>query len=278
MSALAKNARTGALAKTARTGALAGKRILITRPRAQSGAIIRRLTSLGAVPVLFPTIEIHEPENLAQLDLAINRLSAYGWLIFTSANGVTFFWRRLKALGKNSQALTGIRVAAIGPATASALRRHRVQPAFIPEEFVAEAIVPGLGDVRGQRILLPRADIARPALLLELEKAGAIPEEIAVYRTVPAKPSPKELEELQHGIDVATFTSSSTVRNFMRILDDQAASLLKGAVIACIGPITAETAHSLGLEVHVVATEYTADGLVDAVVEYYTLDSIRKNQ
>ncbi len=276
MSAPAKTAGTSAPANTAGTNALAGKRILITRPRAQSEPIVRRLSSLGAIPVVFPTIEISESEDVAQLDQAINTLSSYAWVIFTSTNGVVHFWHRLKALRKDHQAFDGVRVAAIGPATASALRQRWVQPDFIPAEFVAEAIPPGLGDVRGQRILLPRADIARPALLHELEKAGALPEEIAVYHTLPAHPSPEELAELERGIDVATFTSSSTVQNFMHILGERAAGLLKGVVIACIGPIAAETAHSLGLAVDVVATKYTADGLVDALVEYFTLDSLRK--
>ncbi len=263
--------------KIASPDVLAGKRILITRPRAQAGTIIRRLASLGAAAVVFPTIEITEPEDMAQLDQAINSLATYAWVIFTSTNGVVYFWRRLKARGKDRRAFKGVRVAAIGPATAAALRRRRVQADFIPGEFVAEAIPPGLGDVRGRRILLPRADIARPALFHELEKAGALPQEIAVYQTIPAQPSQEELAELERGIDVATFTSSSTVHNFFHILGERAAGLLKGAVIVCIGPITAETAHSLGLAVDVVAKKYTAGGLVDALVEYYTLDSLRTN-
>ncbi len=257
--------------------ALAGKRILITRPRSQVSAIIRRLSNLGATPILFPTVEITAPKDLAQLDQAINMLSSYAWVIFTSANGVLYFWRRLKALRKDYRVFNGVRVAAIGPATAASLRQRRVQPAFIPDEFVAEAIPPGLGELKGQRILLPRADIARQALLHALENAGAFPQEIAVYQTLPAQPTPQELEELGRGIDGATFTSSSTVRNFVQILGDRAGGLLKGAVIACIGPITAETAQSLGLAVEVVATKYTADGLVDALVEYFNLDPLRKN-
>ncbi len=273
----AQNAGTDALANTARSSSVAGKRILITRPRAQAGAIIRRLARLGATPVVFPTIEITAPEDTQQLDQAINSLGRYAWIIFTSANGVAYFWRRLNALGKDRRAFKGIRVAAIGPATAGALRRRQVRPDFVPDEFVAEAIPPGLGEVRDRRILLPRADIARPALLHALEKAGAFPQEIAVYQTIPAQPSQAELAELERGIDVATFTSSSTVHNFFHILGERAAGLLRGAVIVCIGPITAETAHSLGLAVDVVAKKYTAEGLVDALVEYYTLDSLEKN-
>jgi len=257
---------------------LSGKRILITRPRSQAAALIDRLAGLGAVPVIFPTIEISEMEDNSHLDRAIAALRDYAWVIFTSANGVAAFWRRLEAMGKDTRVFEGIRTAAIGPATASALSRRGVQPDFIPSEFIAEAIVPGLGDVRGQRILLPRAEIARPALVNELEKLGAFPDEIAVYRTLlAARPGPHELQELAQGIDAATFTSSSTVRNFMEILGEDAPRLLHGAVIACIGPITAETAHALGLSVDVISTVYTADGLVNALLEYYSLDSVRKN-
>ncbi len=256
---------------------LNGKRILITRPRHQAGPLIARLVGLGAVPVVFPTIKIGAPVNPARLDRAIAGLSSYSWVVFTSSNGVAAFWRRLETLGKDKTVFDGIRVAAIGPATAGALLKAGIRPDFVPDEFVAEALLAGLGDVRGQRILLPRADIARQALVSELEKGGAIPEEIAVYRTLPAHPRPSDLAELERGIDVATFTSSSTVRNFFAILGARAAEVLDDVVIACIGPITAETAHSLGLAVNVVATRYTADGLVDALLEYYTLDSVRKN-
>jgi len=247
---------------------LAGKRVLVTRPKAQAVRLIAKLASLGAVPVVCATIEIAPPPSTAALDQAIHRLGAYHWVIFTSVNGVAAFWRRLEALGKTAAALGPLQVAAIGPATAQALGERGVKPDFVPQEYVAEAILAGLGEVRGQRILLPRAEIARKALFEELERRGALPEEIAVYQTRPADLDPATLAELKKGVDIATFTSSSTVRSFFELMGDQARSVLGGAVIACIGPITAETARSEGLTVDVVAPVYTMDGLVDALLNY----------
>jgi len=247
---------------------LAGKRILITRPKAQAARLIEKLASLGAVPVVCATIEIAPPQNTDALDQAIRRLHAYRWVIFTSVNGVAAFWQRLEALGKTAAALEPVRLAAIGPATAQALGERGVTPDFVPQEYVAEAILCGLGEVRGQRILLPRAEIARKALFEELERRGALPEEIAVYQTRPAALDPGTLAELKKGVDIATFTSSSTVRNFFELMGDQARSVLGSAVIACIGPITAETARNEGLAVDIVAPVYTMDGLVDALLQH----------
>lgn len=246
---------------------LTGKRILVTRPRAQAAALIDRLAALGAEPVIFPTIEISALADTSLIDQAITQLNTYQWVIFTSVNGVSAFWQRLTALGKESSAFAGIQVAAIGPATAQALMEKGVQPSFVPEEYVAEAILPGLGDVRGLRILLPRAEIARKALVEALQNQGAFPDEITVYRTLPTHADAQALAELEKGVDFATFTSSSTVQNFFDLLGGQALDLLKGAVIACIGPITAETAQKLGLAVDIVAEDYTVDGLVEALLK-----------
>ena len=245
---------------------LTGKRVLVTRPRAQAAALIERLTALGAEPVVFPTIEISALEDTLLIDQAITNLSAYQWVIFTSVNGVSAFWQRLTALGKESSAFAGIQVAAIGPATAQALMEMGVKPDFVPKEYVAEAILPGLGDVRGLRVLLPRAEIARKALVDALQNQGAFPEEIAMYHTLPSHPDSQALAELEKGVDFATFTSSSTVQNFFALLGGRASELLKGVVIACIGPITAETAQKLGLLVDIVPKDYTVDGLVEALL------------
>jgi uroporphyrinogen-III synthase len=148
------------------------------------------------------------------------------------------------------------------------LSERGVRPAFVPQEYVAEAILLGLGDVRGRRILLPRADIARQALVDELKKRGALPDEIAVYQTRPAALDSATLADLKKGVDIATFTSSSTVRNFFELLGDRALPTLQGALIACIGPITAETARAKGLAVDIVAPVYTVDGLIDALRAY----------
>lgn len=249
------------------TTPLMGKRILVTRPRAQAADLCDKLAVLGAEPIVFPTIEIAPLKDASWLDQAIRQLSQYDWIIFTSVNGVTAFWDRLHAAEKDSSALAEVSVAAIGPATAQALEQRGVQPHFIPAEYVAEAIVEGIGVVRGRRILLPRADIAREALASELERRGALVDEIAAYRTLPAAPDPRGLAELRRGVDAITFTSSSTVRNFVQLVGGDAIS--PGAAIACIGPITAQTARELGLSVDVAATEYTTNGLVQALVDFF---------
>lgn len=252
---------------------LHGKRILVTRPRAQAEGLVEKLINLGAIPVVFPTIKIAALEDFALLDQAIVNLNSYNWVIFTSVNGVAAFWQRLSVLGKDQQVFKGVRVAAIGPATAGALKERAVIPDFVPAEYVAEAILPGLGDVHGQRILLPRADIARKALVNELCLQGAFPEEIAVYRTVLSRPDPEALAELEQGVDIATFTSSSTVRNFFELLGERALDLLEGTVVACIGPITAETARSNGLAVDIIASEFTVEGLVNALLANYQAEN-----
>ena len=155
-------------------------------------------------------------------------------------------------------------MAAIGPATATALRQRGVQVCLVPAEYRAEAILDEIGDVAGQTILLPRADIARPALAEGLRDKGAQVDEVPAYRTVPATPAPAAFDALRAGVDVITFTSSSTVRNFVT----QTAGLSYGQpLIACIGPVTAATARELGLCVDVVAKEYTVEGLLDALKE-----------
>ncbi len=249
--------------------ALQGKRILVTRPRRQAAELISRLVELGTQPVAFPVIEVAPIEDTTYLDAAIAALDRFTWVIFTSANGVEAFWQRLTACGKDAAAFHGIKVAAIGPVTAEALRQRGVEPGFVPPEYVAEAIAEGLGDVLGQRILLPRADIARKALAVELAKRGALPTEITVYRTQAARPDPQTLDELRRGVDVLTFTSSSTVRSFMQVIEQEGIPLPPSAVIACIGPITAETARQLGMRVDLVAAEYTTAGLVEALIAYF---------
>lgn len=266
---------------------LAGKRIVVTRAREQAPGLGEKLAALGAVPILFPTIETKPLEDYTALDQAIAELAEFRWVIFTSVNGVAAFWKRLTASGKDESALTGVKVAAIGPATGLALEKHGVHPEFIPEEHVAERILDGLGDLRGQWVLLPRAEITRKALVAELMQRGAIVQEIAAYRTLPATPDPDGLAEFSRGVDAITFTSSSTVRNFSALLSGgpqhitaAAIRALGGgieqpgapvrAIIACIGPITALTARECDLPVDIVAKEYTMDGLVAALEEYFS--------
>jgi len=249
---------------------LFGQRVLVTRTREQAGALSARLRALGAEAVELPTIRIAPPDDWAPLDAAIAGLPGTDWIVFTSANGVDRFWERLRAARLDARALHGARLAAIGPATAAALEARGLLPDHVPEEYVAEAVAAGLGDVRGRRVLLPRADVARPALADLLREGGAEVLEVAAYRTVRPAIDPGTLRGLLAGVTAATFTSSSTVRNLAAAAQDAGLELpvaLGHALVACIGPITAATAREHGLPVHVVAESYTVDGLVEALVK-----------
>lgn len=250
---------------------LAGRRIVVTRPRPQAPELIRRLEALGAETIPFPTIRIEPMEQPELLDAAIERLvrGEYDHVIFTSVNGVAVFWERLEALGYDVFVFHSVQVAAIGPATGEALRERGVEPDFIPEEYVAEAVAVGLGHVWGQRILLPRAAIARPTLREQLAARGAQVDEVPTYRTLPAQLDKATLQALE-AADIFTFTSSSTVRNFVRLVGgpERARQLTAEALVACIGPITAQTARELGLQPLVVAERYTMEGLAAALAAH----------
>ncbi|HEX7975099.1 MAG TPA: uroporphyrinogen-III synthase [Anaerolineales bacterium] len=250
---------------------LSGKRVLVTRPRAQMAEFAAALQAAGAEPVCLPVIEIGPAPDPIALDRALLKLGCYDWLALTSVNGVDAVWKRLQALHLTDLPPT-LRVAAIGPKTAEALAGRGVTPDFVPEEYVAEALLPGLGDLRGRWVLLPRADLARPALAEAIRAAGGVAHEIAAYRTLPARPDPAGLEALKAGTDVVTFTSSSTVRNFAALASAAGLDPLRlpgSPVFACIGPITAATAQGEGFVVSVVAQEYTTAGLVQALETYF---------
>ncbi|MFI5213202.1 MAG: uroporphyrinogen-III synthase [Gemmatimonadales bacterium] len=228
---------------------------MITRPAEKAERLAERLRALGAVPIVFPTIRL-EPADPGPMDAAARDIDSFDWVVFTSRQGVKSFVERLQAVGRQASDLSSRRVAAIGPATADELRALGVAPALVPAEYVAESILAEIGDVKGRRILLPRADIARAALADGLKERGATVVEIAAYRTVGTGARPPALD----GVDAVTFTSSSTVRYFV---DSGAA--LGSARVVCIGPVTAGTARELGLTVHAVAEEYTEDGLILAL-------------
>ncbi|MBI2955237.1 MAG: uroporphyrinogen-III synthase [Chloroflexi bacterium] len=262
---------------------LFGKRVLVTRAREQAGTLSRLLEQRGALPVEAPAVQIEPPTDPGPIDEAIRRLDGYDWTIFTSANGVKAFMDRLDAAGSDVRALKGVCLCAIGPATAEALKRRGLRIDFVPSEFVAEAIVEGLRGlgVEGKRILLPRAEVAREVLPIELRNAGATVDEVAAYRTTSGLASGSRVARMiaDGAIDVVTFTSSSTVRNLLAgLAEDEGGSRdrwLDSTVNACIGPITARTAEQLGVRVDVVATEYTVNGLVEAIVEYYKSNRAR---
>ena len=253
---------------------LLGKRIVVTRARAQASDLIRTLSDLGAQCLEFPTIRVLPPDDWQPLDEAIQRLAEYSWLIFTSVNGVRQFFDRLFFLGKDVRALHHLNTAAIGPATAAELLARGLKSDIVPENYRAESVVAAFEavPVDGSRILLPRAEEARPVLPDELRKMGARVDEITVYHTVPVTDHSAELvDALRNGeVDLVTFTSSSTVRNFKSLLPEaQFEELMRPVTVASIGPITSDTARKLGFTVHISAETYTIDGLVEAIARHY---------
>lgn len=253
---------------------LAGRVVVVTRPRAQAQAFVALLEEAGASVLLAPTIVIEPPASWDLLDRALETLHDYQWAVFTSVNGVEMVRRRLEFLGRDTGALRDRRLAAIGPATAEALRGMGLEPEVVPEEYIAEGLAERLrGLIRpGERVLLARAAETRDLLVRELEAAGARVDEVPAYRTRPAGEDTAELREaLAHGrVDVVTFTSSSTVRHFAALFAPEDVRLLLSAVtIACIGPITRDTARALGLDTRIVPTEYTIPALAQAIVDHY---------
>jgi uroporphyrinogen-III synthase len=246
---------------------LFGKRILVTRTIHQAPALSRTLRELGAEPVELPAIDIIPDPFPEMSQQAADDLPGYDWVIFTSTNGVEVFMEKLRQSGYDARHFRNAKVAAIGNATGERLRRNFIQPDFVPDEFVAEGIINGLGElgIQGARILIPRAEIARTALPDGLRERGAMVDVVPVYRTIRGTPDPLVIDRIDAGeIDIVTFTSSSTVTNLIDMLDGDA-SRLNSVVIACIGPITEATAREHGLEVEVTAGEYSIPGLIDAL-------------
>jgi uroporphyrinogen III methyltransferase / synthase len=250
---------------------LFGKRILVTRSREQASVLSEQIEACGGEPWEFPTIKIMEPEDYSPLDAAIGKLSSYQWVIFTSANGVKYFFDRMRTLRKDIRDLAGPKICAIGPKTREALESYGLIVADVPEEYRAEQIVALLsGKLKaGDKVLLPRADIARKVLSESLVELGALVEEVVTYRTVLGAGNVDLLREMlqQKKIQIITFTSSSTVKNLVELLQPaNLPDLLQGVTLASIGPVTSATARELGIEITVEAEEYTIDGLMKAIL------------
>ena len=250
------------------TRPLFGKRILESRAREQASELAQQLAALGAEPLEFPTIQIFPLENFAELDAALTQ--TFDWIIFTSVNGVAAVWARIEKLGRDARTFAHTRLAAIGAATAEELARHGLRADLVPRNYVAESILAEIGDVHGKRILLPRADLAREKLAHDLRARGANVCEVAAYHTRPTGanvPSAQHIRDLLSAgeIDAITFTSSSTVRGFVNAIQFPISNF-QFPIVACIGPITAQTARDLGLRVDVVAETYTIEGLVTALI------------
>ncbi len=243
-------------------------KVLITRPRSQSESFAAALRNAGFEPIYFPVIEIRPVENFSELDEAIHNIASYDWVVFMSVNAVDVFLSRISPPLLGEGRVAGVRFAAIGPKTADALRKHNIEPDFIPDEYVAETILPGLGDVRGKRILLPQAELARKVLEDAIMAAGGFAHPITVYHTLPAAPGDEGLAALRSGVDVITLTSPSTVQNFVAIVRQNGldpVNMPNNPLFACIGPITDQAAKEEGLINLIVAEEYTTEGLIKTI-------------
>jgi uroporphyrinogen III methyltransferase/synthase len=252
---------------------LLGKRIVITRARTQASDLVVRLSALGAECIECPTIEVIPPETWDPLDRAIDHIGRYDWLIFTSVNGVRFFFDRLHHKGLDSRALGRLRTASIGPATRQALWRYGVATDILPKTYRAESVVEAFSgeSLDGVSVLLPRAREARAVLPEELARMGAWVDEVTAYRTIQASEGREALiGDLRNGrVDMVTFTSSSTAKNFKALLPEVPGDLLDGVAIASIGPITSETARAMGFHPDVTADEFTIEGLCRAIHTFY---------
>lgn len=260
---------------------LFGRRIVVTRSREQAGELVDMLEECGAEAIQTPTIRIAPPEDTEALDRACAGASACDWIVFTSGNAVDAFFGRLLQLG-DIRELKGVRLCAIGPSTAQHIVRYGVRADLVPDESRAEGVFDALqaaGPLEGTRFLMPRADIAREVLTDQLREAGADVSDVIAYRTLLAgaeRDADHDIYRmlLDRQIDAVTFTSASTVRNFARLLgEEQAADLLNTTVVAAIGPVTAEAAQQLGIQVTVVPKKYTIPDLVDALVEHFSVQS-----
>jgi uroporphyrinogen III methyltransferase/synthase len=249
---------------------LFGRRIVVTRAAGDATDFARDLRALGAEAIEFPVIETAPPSSYGALDRAIARLDKFDWIIFTSVRGVECFVERLRTLGRDIRTMGASSICAIGPATVERLRLYALRVAAVPEEYRAEAIIPAIGArrIRGARILIPRAQVAREVLPEELRKRGARLVEVApTYRTV--RPRDGQSDWMRAlvsagAIDLVTFTSSSTVTNFAEMVGEAA----RGLNAAVIGPITAETARTQGFKVVVQPAQYTVPALLAAIREH----------
>src|SRR5262245_7924417 len=253
---------------------LAGRVVVITRAEGQASRFATLLEQAGARVIVAPTIVIAPPDSWTPVDAALARSTDYRWVIFTSVNGVEMVRQRLEQAGRGRETLSACRIAAIGPATAEALRAWGLPPEVVPAEYIAEDLAARLKGFidPNDGVLLLRAAEARDVLVRELETMGARVDELAVYLTHAATERAGELNDAPRRRVVAgvTFASSSTVRNFASLwASDDLRSWMEGVTVACIGPITRATASAVGLETHVMPTEYTIPALASAIAAYF---------
>jgi len=267
------------------TKPLFGRRIVVTRAREQASGFRRMLESLGAETIEFPTIEVMPPESWEPLDQAIRNLDVYDWLVFTSVNGVLFFLDRLEVAGKDVRDLKGIKIGVIGPKTAEVWEGLGIRPDLMPGEYRAEAVVEAFKEVgiSGAKILIPRAAQAREVLPDDLRKAGARVDVVHAYRTISPDHDTGRVRELlmKGAIDMVTFTSSSTVTNFVKMFAADGSLFqewMDRVPVACIGPITAKTAEKNNLQVSVIPPYYTIESLVEEVMAFFASKPVADQQ
>jgi uroporphyrinogen-III synthase len=257
---------------------LAGVRVLVGRSRHQASALSAELRKLGASVIEIPFIEIRKPQSFEALDSALKNIASYDWLILTSVNGVEAMWARMSRLRIGNEEIDHLRIAAIGPATKKAIERRSAKVDVVPKEYIAESVVRSLkNEVKGKRVLLVRAKVARDVIPRELRNAAAQVEVVEAYETVVPQSSRKRLRAVLKNANkrpqVVTFTSSSTVKNFVKLIGGQGAAkrknILDGIRMASIGPVTSATLLELGLRVDIAAQEFTIPGLVAAIAKSF---------
>jgi hydroxymethylbilane synthase len=261
-------------------GLLAGRRVVVTRARAEAEALCVRLAALGAIPICAPAIRIAPVDDLRALDDAIAGIASFDWVVLTSTNAVAIFRERWTHAGRTADDLRGVKVAAVGPATDRALAAWGVQPDFVPAEFVGDALAEGLAIEPGDRVLLPRAETARHETVEILERRGASVVVVPIYRTVAAELDRAVIEDIRRGVDAVLFTSGSTVQHFMNIMRHHAPGFVfpVHARIVCIGPVTAGTAREMGLRVDSVAEVHTTEGLMDSLVSVFSKGDVAREE
>lgn len=251
--------------------AVRGLRVVVTREKARADGLAAALVSLGAIPVLFPTIETRPTASLPALDAALSSVAGYDWIVFTSAAGVRAAFARQAELGVSADWLADRAVAAVGPATAAALEERGVKGVAVPPDFVGDRIADAIGPVRCRRFLLLRANLASAALPDRLRSLGGVVDDVEAYRTVPLSSPVADgsAAGVRSGIDAVTFTSPSTVEGFVNGVGEDWREVVAGALVVTIGPVTSRAARSLGLRVDAEADPHTIDGLIGALVRAF---------
>jgi uroporphyrinogen III methyltransferase/synthase len=253
---------------------LCGKKIIVTRAAEQAGEFSATLATRGATVLECPTIRLVEPESWQLLDLAIRELPSYDWLVLTSGNAVRFFFQRLDALGLDARALADCRICVVGPKTADEIRSFGIKPDLVPTDYKAEGVIDEFSrlDMKGSRVLFPRADKARDVIPRELKRMGAHVDSPVAYRNIfPERLPPETLFALEkRSVDCITFTSSSTVQNLAAMLGEELMlDMLKGVAVASIGPITSKSCRDLGLKVEIEPEVSTLDALAEALEAHF---------